>query len=113
MSILGLTLDFGPFGFLDNYNPSFIPNLSDDEGRYSFQNQPNVCFFNLEKLCVAMTSLFPAKTCSGLLNSYWEIFGNFYEKKMRRRLGLVNNESKEDGKLVGEMLNLLEKSQAD
>jgi uncharacterized protein YdiU (UPF0061 family) len=42
MSILGLTIDYGPFGFLDSYDPDFIPNTSDDEGRYKFKNQPTI-----------------------------------------------------------------------
>jgi len=50
MSILGLTIDYGPFGFLDSYNPDFISNATDQEGRYSFKNQPFICKWNLEKL---------------------------------------------------------------
>ena len=42
MSILGLTIDFGTFGFLDKYNPNFIPNTSDDDGRYKFKDQPKI-----------------------------------------------------------------------
>jgi uncharacterized protein YdiU (UPF0061 family) len=43
LSVLGLTIDYGPFGFLDRYDPGFIPNHSDDSGRYSYRNQPGVC----------------------------------------------------------------------
>ena len=42
MSILGLTLDYGPFGFLDAYDPDFICNHTDEQGRYSFSNQPGI-----------------------------------------------------------------------
>ncbi|CAG8603167.1 9036_t:CDS:2 [Funneliformis caledonium] len=50
MSILGLTIDYGPFAFLDNYDPNWICNHSDYEGRYSFRNQPTACLWNLLKL---------------------------------------------------------------
>ena len=59
-SILSLTIDYGPFGFLDAYIPSFIPNTSDDEGRYSYENQPNIGFFNLDKLREALSVLLDA-----------------------------------------------------
>ena len=39
MSIAGITIDYGPFGFIDEYNPGFIPNHSDDMGRYDLQSQ--------------------------------------------------------------------------
>ena len=41
LSVAGVTIDYGPFGFLDEYQPGFIPNHSDDMGRYDFQNQVN------------------------------------------------------------------------
>ncbi|MBD4776069.1 hypothetical protein GUG13_14595, partial [Xanthomonas citri pv. citri] len=49
MSLLGLTLDYGPFGFLDDYEPGFICNHSDHQGRYSFDNQPAVALWNLQR----------------------------------------------------------------
>ena len=42
MSVLGETFDFGPFGFLDDYDPGFICNHSDHQGRYAFNNQPSI-----------------------------------------------------------------------
>ena len=54
MSILGETLDYGPFGFMDNFNPSHICNLSDTSGRYSYQNQPYVGMWN----CTALANTF-------------------------------------------------------
>eukprot|EP01126_Amoeba_proteus_P041228 TRINITY_DN4424_c0_g1_i1.p1 TRINITY_DN4424_c0_g1~~TRINITY_DN4424_c0_g1_i1.p1 ORF type:complete len:257 (-),score=41.96 TRINITY_DN4424_c0_g1_i1:412-1182(-) len=55
MNILGITIDYGPFGFLDSFDPEFVPNGSDGEGRYSFKNQPSVCRWNLEKLGVSLS----------------------------------------------------------
>lgn len=39
MSILGLTIDYGPYGFMDRYNPGYVPNHSDDAGRYDYAKQ--------------------------------------------------------------------------
>ena len=55
MSILGETFDFGPFGFLENYQPDFICNHSDYQGRYAFNNQPNIGLWNCQALAAALT----------------------------------------------------------
>ncbi len=57
MSILGLTIDYGPFGFLDDYDPGFIGNHSDHQGRYRFDNQPSVALWNLQRLAQTLTPL--------------------------------------------------------
>ncbi|KAL7747443.1 hypothetical protein RI367_007197 [Sorochytrium milnesiophthora] len=57
MSILGLTIDFGPYGFLDHYDPAYIVNHSDDMGRYAYQNQPMIALWNLNKLAIAIVEL--------------------------------------------------------
>ena len=57
MSILGLTIDYGPFSFMETYNPGFICNHSDTQGRYSFEKQPSVALWNLHRLADAVKSL--------------------------------------------------------
>jgi uncharacterized protein YdiU (UPF0061 family) len=57
MSILGLTIDYGPFGFLDAFDPGHICNHSDDQGRYAWARQPNVGFWNLHALAQALLPL--------------------------------------------------------
>lgn len=44
ISILGLTIDYGPYGFIDHYYEHYVPNSSDDMGRYAFNKQPQVSF---------------------------------------------------------------------
>ena len=56
MSIIGDTIDYGPFGFLDAYDPDHICNHSDNQGRYSFKNQPSVGLWNLNALATSLTS---------------------------------------------------------
>lgn len=55
MSLLGLTLDYGPYGFMDDYNPQFICNHSDHQGRYRFENQPMAGLWNLNRLAHALS----------------------------------------------------------
>ena len=62
MSILGLTLDYGPFGFMDAYDPGFVCNHTDEQGRYCFDNQPSIAHWNLRALAVALSGLIPTET---------------------------------------------------
>ena len=57
MSIAGLTIDYGPYGFMEEYDPEYVPNHSDHFGRYSFQNQPAIALWNLNKLAIALGSI--------------------------------------------------------
>ncbi|KAF9583534.1 hypothetical protein BGW38_009247 [Lunasporangiospora selenospora] len=61
MSILGLTIDYGPFAFLDKYDPAWVCNHSDAEGRYSFQQQPGICLWNLGRLAITLENLIGAQ----------------------------------------------------
>ncbi|KAF9407819.1 hypothetical protein BGZ94_002551 [Podila epigama] len=61
MSILGLTIDYGPFAFLDKYDPTWICNHSDTEGRYAFQEQPGICLWNLGRLALTLENLIGAQ----------------------------------------------------
>ncbi|GAB5573355.1 protein adenylyltransferase SelO-like isoform X1 [Prionailurus iriomotensis] len=56
-SLLSITIDYGPFGFMEAYNPDFVPNTSDDEGRYKIGNQANIGIFNLNKLLQALNPI--------------------------------------------------------
>ncbi len=60
-SLLGVTIDYGPFGFVEDYDPHFVPNTSDDMGRYDLQNQPSVGYYNLNKLAEALRTVIPGK----------------------------------------------------
>jgi uncharacterized protein YdiU (UPF0061 family) len=59
MSILGLTIDYGPYGFLEHYNPKYICNASDTEGRYRYEAQPAICQWNMHKLAKALDPILP------------------------------------------------------
>ena len=59
MSILGLTIDYGPYAFMDRFNSLHISNESDNQGRYCYKNQPSTCKYNLKKLAEAIEILQP------------------------------------------------------
>jgi uncharacterized protein YdiU (UPF0061 family) len=83
MSILGLTLDYGPFGFLDSYDPGHICNHTDHKGRYAFSRQPSVAFWNLHALAQALMPLIGNR--DEALDAI-EIYKPFYAEAMRRQL---------------------------
>ena len=59
MSMLGLTIDYGPYGFMDQFDPKHICNHSDNEGRYRYEAQPEICKWNLGKLAEALDPILP------------------------------------------------------
>lgn len=112
MSILGLTLDYGPYGFMDAYDPQFVCNHSDEQGRYSFINQPVIAHWNLRALALALSDLIPTDELLRKLTGYEEHFGAKYRTLMRAKLGLVREEE-EDDRLIGQLLTLMARARAD
>lgn len=112
MSILGLTLDYGPFGFLDTYEQGFICNHSDPTGRYAFDQQPAVGLWNLTRLAEALLSLMSETEALDALNAYQPAFQDEYLNRMRAKLGLRAARD-EDAALAWDLLQLLEQGRAD
>jgi len=118
MSILGLTLDYGPFGFLDDYDPGFICNHSDYAGRYAFERQPRIGRWNLSCLGQSMLPLFDgepeeaAAKANAVLDEYEPHFNRHYARGMRNKLGLKTREEN-DVELVIELLSLMQGSAID
>ncbi|MCA1958951.1 MAG: YdiU family protein, partial [Nitrospira sp.] len=112
MSILGLTLDYGPFGFMDDYDPGFICNHSDINGRYAFDRQPAIGLWNLGCLVQALTPLVAKEALKASLDHYHCLFHREYLRLMRAKLGLVEEQSG-DQSLIDDFLNLLYESHVD
>ena len=112
MSILGLTLDYGPYGFMDAYDPQFICNHTDEQGRYSFINQPAIAHWNLRALALTLSDLIATDQLLEKLTSYEDHFSIRYRDLMRAKLGLVREEEGDD-RLIGELLALMAKARAD
>ncbi|KAA8580578.1 hypothetical protein FQN60_013536 [Etheostoma spectabile] len=105
-SLLSITIDYGPFGFMESYNPNFVPNTSDDEGRYSIGAQADVGLFNLEKLLMALSPVLSkkqhkeAKIC---LKGYADIYQRRIHQLFKAKLGLLGEEE-DDGYLIAFLL---------
>ena len=112
MSILGLTLDYGPFGFLDNYDPGFICNHSDHSGRYAFAQQPGVGLWNLGRLAQALSPLIPIAQCNDLLADYESQYNASYLDLMCAKLGLLTTHAN-DGELIHTLLQGLHDNRVD
>ena len=70
MSALGLSIDYGPYGFMEAYDPEYTPNHSDHFGRYSYENQPGIAFWNLGKLANALSSLVPREEAQEAVSDF-------------------------------------------
>ncbi len=117
MSILGLTIDYGPFGFLDGFNPDHICNHSDSQGRYSWNNQPQIGYWNLRALANALVPLLPEvkddpAPVLEVLQRYETRFPDAMRARWRAKLGL-QSEQEGDGALAIDFLQMLAKHQTD
>lgn len=112
MSIVGVTLDYGPFGFLDDYNPGFICNHSDHGGRYAFHRQPEIGHWNLHALAQALLPLMTEEQAKEALAAYEPALVAHYTDLMRQKLGL-REWRPEDGDLLTGLLEIMQADHAD
>jgi uncharacterized protein YdiU (UPF0061 family) len=112
MSILGLTFDYGPFGFMDGFDPGFICNHSDHEGRYAFDQQPYIGLWNLSCLAQALTPIIPAEEAQAILDGYPAQYEAQYLNLMAAKLGLIQPVSG-DTELVSGLLTLMKAGRVD
>lgn len=111
-SILGLTIDYGPFGWLDAYDPTHICNHSDHSGRYAFSQQPRVGLWNCARLGEALHPLVTETAARATLEGYAATYESEVFTLMRRKLGLSLPEES-DIELVGDFLDLLRTTGSD
>jgi len=107
MSILGLTIDYGPYGWLDNYDPDWTPNTTDSgQRRYRFGNQPQIAAWNLNQLANAIYPLIeqvePLQAALSLYNTH---FISTYQTMMAEKLGLQVFEPSTDNQLIDDLLS--------
>ncbi len=113
MSILGLTIDYGPFQFLDAFDPGHICNHSDEQGRYAYNKQPHVAYWNLFCLGQALLPLIGDQELAlAALESYKTVFPRELEARMRAKLGLLDTQDR-DRELVESTLKLLAQDKVD
>ncbi len=113
MSILGLTLDYGPFQFLDGFDANHICNHSDTSGRYAYARQPQIAYWNLFCLGQALMPLIDTQASAlAALESYKQTFPETMDQRMREKLGLFNAHEG-DRALVEDLLQALQHDRVD
>ena len=112
MSILGQTFDYGPFAFQDNFDPAYVCNHTDYSGRYAFNQQPQVGYWNLMALGRALTPFMDVEQLNAVLQTYDDIFLAKLRELMRGKLGLQQVHDT-DGELIKNVLEILAGSAVD
>jgi uncharacterized protein YdiU (UPF0061 family) len=113
MALSGETLDLGPFGFMEAYDPGFSPNPSDDQQRYQYDQQPDIGRWNCLALAQAFTALLSSPTIpAGLLRLYRQTYQQHYLQAMRAKLGLQTRHPG-DIDLVNSLLSALARCGTD
>lgn len=112
MSILGQTFDYGPFGFLDDYDPNYICNHSDYQGRYAFEQQPRIALWNLSALAHSLSPLVQREDLETALGKFEMRLSQKFSELMRAKLGLLTK-IEEDGRLFEAMFELLNQNKTD
>jgi uncharacterized protein YdiU (UPF0061 family) len=110
MSILGITIDYGPFGFMEHFDPKYICNHSDNEGRYRYEAQPEMCLFNLERLAESLSPNVDLKKSQDYLQkNYWPKYNAYFNGLMAKKLGLENP----DAELFKSLWEIMEMTGSD
>ena len=112
MSILGLTLDYGPYGFMEAYEPGFICNHTDELGRYSFERQPSIGLWNCSALAAALGSLVAKPAARDALEAYEPEFRRTYLALLRAKFGLERSDDG-DPQLFASAFEALEAGRVD
>ncbi len=114
LSILGLTIDYGPYGWLEGYDPQWTPNTTDAHGRrYSYGNQPHIAQWNLARLAEALLPLAAREDLEKGLALYAETFNAAWPRALAHKLGLAALDQPGDDALVGDMFSLLSQAETD
>lgn len=113
MSILGLTLDYGPYGFMDGFDARHICNHTDTSGRYAWHAQPAVAHWNLYQLANSLHEIVPdADALRGALDLFEPTFLSAMQQRMMQKLGL-SDWLEGDETLVDDLWSLMQDSHAD
>ncbi|MFT4536378.1 MAG: hypothetical protein ACJA1A_003121 [Saprospiraceae bacterium] len=114
LSILGLTIDYGPYGWLEGYDDNWTPNTTDSQHhRYSYAKQPGVALWNLAQLGSALVPIIgEAQPLQEILDEYKGKYRSRYLSMMRNKLGL-QTEKEEDQVIIDELENLLQVTETD
>ncbi len=113
MSVLGLTIDYGPFGFLDAYDPDHICNHSDTGGRYAYSQQPQAAWWNLHAFAHALQPLIDDRdAAANALAPYTVVYEAARKRCFNAKLGLIDHQA-DDVSLAEDWLQLMAANAVD
>jgi len=112
MSIIGDTIDYGPFGFMESFEKEYTPNHSDHFGRYSYNNQPSIAYWNLNKFLQCISPIIDNDCIKEALESYKDLYSEHYLQLMTRKFGF-SNYIEGDKNFIDNTLDILEKNEID
>lgn len=113
LSILGLTIDYGPYGWVDNFDPGWTPNTTDAQGRrYCFARQPAIARWNLERLAEALAPLADADELAAGIERYGEVYNAAFATTFAAKFGLAAWDE-DDADLVDAAFSLLQRAEVD
>lgn len=116
MSILGLTLDYGPFGFMEAFDANHICNHTDTQGRYSYRNQPQIGHWNCHALAQALLPLIgTVEDAQAGLAVYQPTYKEAMDRLLHKKFGLpfVEQQGAENGILFDQFFALMQENHAD
>jgi serine/tyrosine/threonine adenylyltransferase len=115
MSILGLTIDYGPYGWLEGYDPQWTPNTTDAAGRrYCYGNQPHIALWNLVRLANALLPLMDDKApLEQALGTYGETYVSTWRSMLAQKIGVRRLEGEADDKLLNDLFAILQAVETD
>ena len=112
MSIIGDTIDYGPFGFMESFEKDYVPNHSDHFGRYSYNNQPSVAFWNLNKFLQCLSPIVNNDGIQEALKCYKDSYSEHYLELMTKKLGFSSFKVG-DKKFIDTTMDILEENKTD
>ncbi|MFT5609016.1 MAG: hypothetical protein ACI9PZ_002835 [Parvicella sp.] len=115
MSILGLTIDYGPYGWLEPYDPEWTPNTTDSQNRrYRFDQQAQIAHWNLVQLAQALLPVIEeVEPLQEIVNGYPAFYQNAWQNMMAGKLGLAQFQGEDDLSLINDLLETLQIIETD
>ncbi|MGQ0522178.1 MAG: protein adenylyltransferase SelO [Betaproteobacteria bacterium] len=114
MSVLGLTIDYGPYGWLEGFDPQWTPNTTDAQGRrYRFGAQPQIAQWNLSRFAGALLPLVEKAALENALGVYRDVFESESARMTAEKLGFAALDRKDDEALLSEMFQVLQAVETD
>jgi protein adenylyltransferase len=114
MSVLGLTIDYGPYGWLEGYDPMWTPNTTDAEGRrYCYGNQPQIALWNLARFAESLLPLMPKEDLEAGLELYGNVYRESFGRALAQKLGLTALDQEGDDAFLTELFEVLNGVETD